>query len=192
MPSLPAPTFQPTRSSAAATRVAFYVPSRTRDGHASHAGVTQADLLSVIINFLTFEFGGATKIRATGFFVHPEDKRTQAEEVDVVYANATPDALAEHMATIEELANDLAVRLDQRSVAFEIGTTMYFAAPTERYREVNSWLLPKLLDAEWERKRGWSRYLDIAPLVKEREKEEARKKKSEAARQRSGRSRRQG
>lgn len=172
MSSLPSPAFEPTKTSAQSIRVALYIPSQTRTGLKSHQGVTQTDLLNVVLNFFTFEFGGATRIRATGYYVHPDTRKTQDEDIDVVYAFTSPEMLTKHMGTIEELANDLAVRLDQTSVAFEIGGTMYFAAPTDRYRQVNSWLLPKLLDASLEMKRGWSRYVDIEPLVRKREADE--------------------
>ena len=164
------PKFKDTKNSALPVRVAIYIPSRTRAGDMKHDGISQDDLLKVVLNFFTFEFGGATAVEAKGYFVHPEKSLTQEEPVTIVYANASETLVASHMPTIEELANDLAVRLDQTSVAFEVGSTMYFASPTSRYRDINKWLLPKLLSGDQEQKRGWSKYVDIRPLVLAREK----------------------
>lgn len=163
------PKFKDTKNSALPVRVAIYIPSRTKAGHVEHDGISQDDLLKVVLNFFTFEFGGATAIEAKGYFVHPEKSRTQEEPITIVYANASEKLVTKHMPTIEELANDLAVRLDQTSVAFEVGSTMYFASPTPRYRDINKWLLPQLLSAKPEQKRGWSKYVDIRPLVLARE-----------------------
>jgi hypothetical protein len=66
---------------------------------------------------------------------------------------------------IEELANDLAVRLDQTSVAFEIGDTMYFAAPTPSYREKNKQLHDRLESLPPDEARGWTKYRNLGPLI---------------------------
>ena len=158
------PSFKATRESESPLRIAIYVPSQTKEGKKRHHGITRDDLLKVTLNFLIFEFGGATAPKSEGYFVNPKTDRRQAEEVTVIYSNTSPALLKKHLLTIEELANDLAVRLNQESVSFEIGSSMYFASPTQRYRDLNQWLLPKLISSPLKLKRGWSKYVDIAPF----------------------------
>lgn len=162
------PTFEVTRNTKMLERVAFYIPSRTASGKDEYDGIVHDDLVRVVTNFLTFEFGGATVVQALGFYVHEVNLRVQDEKVIVAYAFGTTDLVGQHRNTIEALANDLCCRFDQTAVAFEIGGAMYLAAPTSKYRSLSQHIFEKLKKGTASPMPVWGKYMDMAKLIENR------------------------
>ena len=141
--------------------VALYVPSRTRHGRRTFRGVTPDAMLTIAVNFFAYEFGGATVIPAQGHHVQGTPPRRTQEQVHIVSAFATRDALRRHLRTLQELAADFCVRFEQESVAYEIDGVFRLVSPPTGYLERHRWLRTWSLRSRRRIVRAWMRYAKL-------------------------------
>ena len=102
------------------SRVAIYIPSTTDTNHTAD----NSRLVEYVAATLSRLFGGATSQSASGFWM--SDKcGLVAEAVTIVYANATPEALDTHAATLRNIAERIKTEMRQEAVSVEINGTLF-------------------------------------------------------------------
>jgi hypothetical protein len=114
------------------TVLSIYLPSKTS------AGVDlwiseQSNLAEATMNFMLQELGGATMIKGIGFFKGEGDV-VHMEESTICRSICTAETLQKKLEDIYYLANSLAVKFNQESIAVEINSELYFIGPTPEYR----------------------------------------------------------
>jgi hypothetical protein len=114
------------------TVLSIYLPSKTSKGVDLWIS-EKSNLAEATMNFMLQELGGATMIKGIGFF-KGEGNVVHMEESTICRSLCTAEKLQEKLEEIYYLANSLAVKFDQESIAVEIGTELYFIGPTEEYR----------------------------------------------------------
>ena len=119
-------------------------------------------MLTVAVNFFATEFGGATVIAAQGHHVQGQPPRRTQEEVHIVSAFATRQALRRHLRTLQELAADFCIRFEQESVAYEIDGVFRLVSPPAADLERDRWLRSWSPRIRARNTRAWMRYASVA------------------------------
>jgi hypothetical protein len=115
------------------TTLTFYLPSKSQEGVDLWIS-EQSNLAEATMNFMLQELGGATMIKGIGFFKGKGDV-VHMEESTLCRSLCTKKKIEEKLEDIYYLANSLAVKFDQESIAVEIGTELFFVGPNKEYRK---------------------------------------------------------
>lgn len=114
------------------TVLSIYLPSKTSKGIDLWIS-EQSNLAEAAMNFMLQELGGATMIKGIGFFKGEGDV-VHMEESTICRSLCTAETLQKKLEDIYYLANSLAVKFEQESIAVEINSELYFIGPTPEYR----------------------------------------------------------
>ncbi len=116
-------------------RVAIYVPTTIHDRPAPADVVCyQRDKVAEL---LSRWFGGYTELRGSGGWYSEKKGKLIRETVYVVYAAADPATINAVLPRLVEVAQSIAVAMDQEAITVEVNGTVYFVtapatlAPTE-------------------------------------------------------------
>ena len=105
-------------------RVSVYVPSTTNTSHADSEAA--AKMAGYTAEQLSKFFGGATATTtdAVGYWLS-DSAGLVAENVKIIYANATAEQLDEHAAEVLALAEYIKKEMSQEAVSIEISGKLY-------------------------------------------------------------------
>ena len=84
---------------------------------------------------MTAAFGGCTQLQSVGFYFDDTCQAAVREPITYFFSFCTSEQLGAHAGEIKRMANMLCLEFDQSEVAVEIDGTMFFYAPTPRYRQ---------------------------------------------------------
>lgn len=109
---------------ALSSNVKLYVPSTLNGSDKAPAHKVNQTVQDTIKQFSQW-FGGATSYQATGGWYSQEQRQVITEQVVVVEAFATSDAVDDHLDNVVTWAQTIKATFSQESVAVEHNGTLY-------------------------------------------------------------------